>query len=73
MKDVQCYELFGGIALKDHAFSLSDLMSNWLTKRLVFLSHLLRFDLSMIYHCIVSKCLRKLWRHYGRFVSILFF
>ena len=21
MKDVQCYELFGGIALKDHAFS----------------------------------------------------
>ena len=23
MKDVQCYELFGGIALKDHAFSFS--------------------------------------------------
>ena len=23
MKDVQCYELFGGIALKNHAFSLS--------------------------------------------------
>ena len=22
MKDVQCYELFGGIALKNHAFSL---------------------------------------------------
>ena len=21
MKDVQCYELFGGIALKNHAFS----------------------------------------------------
>ena len=23
MKDVQCYELFGGIALKNHAFSFS--------------------------------------------------
>ena len=23
MKDVQCYELFGGIALKNHAFSYS--------------------------------------------------
>ena len=22
MKDVQCYELFGGIALKNHAFSI---------------------------------------------------
>ena len=22
MKDVQCYELFGGIALKNHTFSL---------------------------------------------------
>ena len=27
MKDVQCYELFGGIALKDHAFSFSILDS----------------------------------------------
>ena len=27
MKDVQCYELFGGIALKNHAFSLF-LLSN---------------------------------------------
>ena len=23
VKDVQCYELFGGIALKNHAFSFS--------------------------------------------------
>ena len=23
MRDVQCYELFGGIALKNHAFSFS--------------------------------------------------
>ena len=23
MKDVQCYEIFGGIALKNHAFSFS--------------------------------------------------
>ena len=23
MKDVQCYELFGGIALRNHAFSFS--------------------------------------------------
>ena len=23
MKDVQCYDLFGGIALKNHAFSFS--------------------------------------------------
>ena len=23
MKDVQCYELFGGIALKNHAFSFA--------------------------------------------------
>ena len=23
MKDVQCYELFGGVALKNHAFSLA--------------------------------------------------
>ena len=27
MKDVQCYELFGGIALKNHAFSFSELSS----------------------------------------------
>ena len=27
MKDVQCYELFGGIALKNHAFSFFQEMS----------------------------------------------
>ena len=28
MKGVQCYELFGGIALKNHAFSLSGDLTN---------------------------------------------
>ena len=28
MKDVQCYELFGGIALKNHAFSFHFSFSN---------------------------------------------
>ena len=27
MKDVQCYELFGGIALKNHTFSFSRIQS----------------------------------------------
>ena len=28
MKDVQCYELFGGIALKNHAFSFFIFIAN---------------------------------------------
>ena len=39
MKDVQCYELFGGIALKYHAFSLSffsfdDILASFSLQRL---------------------------------------
>ena len=34
MKDVQCYELFGGIALKNHAFSFH---LYWINARLTFL------------------------------------
>ena len=29
MKDVQCYELFGGIALKNHAFSFFDTLKQF--------------------------------------------
>ena len=41
MKDVQCYELFGGIALNNHAFSFSFFKANitdlWtLTVKIVF-------------------------------------
>ena len=32
MKDVQCYELFGGIAPKNHAFSFSFHLISWETK-----------------------------------------
>ena len=36
MKDVQCYELFGGIALKNHAFSFSFIaLSKSLTSPLI--------------------------------------
>ena len=35
MKDVQCYELFGGIALKNHAFSFFFFIScYWSTLRM---------------------------------------
>ena len=27
MKDVQCYDLFGGIALKNHAFYIDNILS----------------------------------------------
>ena len=33
MKDVQCYELFGGIALKNHAFSFSKTSTNYNTQQ----------------------------------------
>ena len=29
MKGVQCYELFGGIALKNHAFFIFFMRQNW--------------------------------------------
>ena len=61
MKDVQCYELFGGIALKNHAFSFSLLSTNeavlWLTKQLL----VLQFDRIQIlpllfFHSMVLLC-----------------
>ena len=45
MKGVQCYELFGGIALKNHAFSFFSLISQ-LTSAVISLTGLL-FDLTM--------------------------
>ena len=36
MKDVQCYELFGGIALKDHVFSYIFLPVNQCLLRFIF-------------------------------------
>ena len=41
MKDVQCYELFGGIALKNHSFSIFFLFSNDLFEY----NHLNAFDM----------------------------
>ena len=43
VKDVQCYELFGGIALKNHAFSFS------------FISSLLPFISVSKYHVLWSS------------------
>ena len=40
MKDVQCYELFGGIALKNHAFSFSRL-EEFIATLLMFLLHII--------------------------------
>ena len=42
MKSVQCYELFGGIALKNHAFSFA--FSSTATATLVSASVLSRID-----------------------------
>ena len=47
MKDVQCYELFGGIALKNHAFSFLIVMK----KCTVGLN--VDFDSSFFYFTIV--------------------
>ena len=41
MKDVQCYEIFGGIALKNHAFSFKS--------RLVKVTSLVRIVISLYY------------------------
>ena len=38
MKGVQCYELFGGIALKNHAFCLfEDILVSFILQRLIFI------------------------------------
>ena len=42
MKDVQCHELFGGIALKNHAFSFSIVVrpEDDIHKNILLLTHL---------------------------------
>ena len=57
MKGVQCYELFGGIALKNHTFSFS-----FLLQKLVSLVHVccnlyLAFKkVSMVYITVHTQC-----------------
>ena len=41
MKDVLCYELFGGIALKNHAFSSATLVSAFALSKIDYCSSLL--------------------------------
>ena len=60
MKDVQCYELFGGIALKNHAFSFSLLrkrkMKTYSDVRLLLVISMLTVG-SLLRKCIAS-CLK---------------
>ena len=49
MKDVQCYELFGGIALKDHAFSLFILFPVGLKERIASKQSIWRIGVNTIF------------------------
>ena len=50
MKGVQCYELFGGIALKNHAFSFS----------FFFIRLALAVALAIVLNLIITQVLHKL-------------
>ena len=60
MKDVQCYELFGGIALKNHAFSFHFSLCDWQivsSKACLVNTLIMRFYLLLYF---VQTSLRKL-------------
>ena len=66
MKDVQCYELFGGIALKNHEFFIFIFFAMYMKIiRLKPLTWTIDFPL---FHCITVNLL-----FYFKFASSLFF
>ena len=57
MKDVQCYELFGGIALKNHTFSfISDFFIMTSSVDKVRLSHAGILTKAVYYQHIIDDC-----------------
>ena len=48
MKGVQCYELFGGIALKNHTFSFSFSIMNIMIAIEILVTHVFPFGLRTI-------------------------
>ena len=59
MKDVQCYELFGGIALKNHAFSLANfylakLENKYMNTNLILPAHYCKYvdDIFCAFDCL---------------------
>ena len=55
MKDVQCYELFGGIALKNHAFSFFIIYRLFIYLSFYFICSILFFMFFVKCVCILKK------------------
>ena len=54
MKDVQCYELFGGIALKNHAFSFFIIVASPFIFHVVFAKTFLNEELFSVPVTVVA-------------------
>ena len=73
MKDVQCYELFGGIALKNHAFSFSNKFIAKMTRVQSYPTVKLHIVCRAIFGAhlqVCPKASKSLIQHYSTPVSI---